>query len=225
LAGTLDTLTNTLTANISHFTTFALVSPTAADISLTTLDVLPAQATIGDKISITLTLENRGGKEGSYALKLSINGALESEKNVMVSANSIQKFTFEITKQQPDNYFVAIGNLTGTFKISQPSPSVTPERPEPIVTTSATPSSTPIASPSIAPTTIRPSQQPGITATPEERVSTPLPPQSTGPASTISEPTSEQASGNLNWLLISLVSAGVLIIGLIQLFIFKRRSK
>jgi subtilisin family serine protease len=134
LPGILDTSANTLTVNISHFSIYAVIGPKAANISLSALDIQPSQAFNGDKITITVTLNNTGGKEGTYPVQIYINGVGEPEKVAAVNPQASQKVTFEIVKQIASDYVVTIGKLSGNFKISEPVPSPTPGKPEPEIT-------------------------------------------------------------------------------------------
>jgi subtilisin family serine protease len=154
LPGILDTSANTLTVNISHFSTYTVIGPKAANISLSALDIQPSQAFTGEKITITVTLNNTGGKEGTYPVQIYINGVGEPEKVAAVSPQASQKVTFEIVKQIANDYVVTIDKLSGSFKISEQVPSPTPGKPEPEIT--PTPgqnalSQTPTLSPSSKP--------------------------------------------------------------------------
>jgi subtilisin family serine protease len=134
LPGILDTSANTLTVNISHFSIYAVIGLKAANISLSALDIQPAQAFSGDKITIVVTLNNTGGKEGTYPVQIYINGVGEPEKVAVVSPKVSQKVTFEIVKQIANDYVVTIDKLSGSFKITEQVPSPTPGKPEPEIT-------------------------------------------------------------------------------------------
>jgi subtilisin family serine protease len=157
LPGILDTAANTITTNISHFTLYAVIGPKAASISLSALDIQPARAITGDKITVTVVLNNTGGKEGTYPVQIYINGVGEPEKIATVNPQASQKVTFEIVKQIANDYVVTIDKLSGNFKISEPAPALIPEKPEPEITPTPGQNALPQAS------TLSPSSKPDQT--------------------------------------------------------------
>jgi hypothetical protein len=78
---------------------FSLISPSVADISLAALDISPSQALVGDKVTITLTFDNAGGKGGTYPVQLYIDGIDELVKDITVSPRVNQEAIFEVTRQ------------------------------------------------------------------------------------------------------------------------------
>jgi subtilisin family serine protease len=122
LVGVLDTAANTIIVNISHFSTYAMIGSTASEIVLSGLDILPNHASIGEKVTISLTLKNLGGKEGTYPVQIYINGVEELKEVVTVKPGASFTINHDVTRQISADYVVTIGDLTGRFKVVEPQP-------------------------------------------------------------------------------------------------------
>lgn len=146
LHGVVNSTTHTITALVSHFTTFAIIGTLKpAAFTLSSLVISPAQVAPGDKVNINLSVANTGGIAGSYTVVLNINGVKEAEKSVTVPAGSSQTVSFSVTKANAGSYSVTVGGLSGSFTVAA-APVVAPP-------TTAPPATTP---PVIAPTTTAP---------------------------------------------------------------------
>ena len=131
---TVDTATHTITALVSHFTTFAviarrpvpppLVAPAAFSVS--NLAVKPAEVQPKEAVTITVSLTNTGGTEGSYTVALLINGVKEAEKSVTVVAGESQIVSFSVTKEETGSYTVVVDGLTASFTVVAPVPPAPP---------------------------------------------------------------------------------------------------
>jgi hypothetical protein len=138
LHGTVDTTTHTITALVSHFTTFATIGTIKpAAFNLSSLVVSPGQVAPGEMVDISLSLSNTGGLEGSYTVILNINGAKETEKSVTLTAGGSQTVSFSVTKTQAGTYNVTVGGLSGSFAVVAP-PTTTPATTAPAITPPAT---------------------------------------------------------------------------------------
>jgi hypothetical protein len=130
LSSTVDATANVVTASVPHFTTFALIGNTKpAAFTLTLESISPAEVTPGEKVTITASVTNKGGRDGSYTVALEINGVKEAEKVVAVKAGAHELVTFTISKDKPGKYTVSVGGLGGSFTVVAPSPPVTPPPP------------------------------------------------------------------------------------------------
>jgi hypothetical protein len=113
-----NTETNTITTSVEHFTTFALIgSIQPARWSLSMLDVSPAKVNPGERVTVTISVANSGGLEGSYAVALRINGMKEEEKVVTVGPGESQTVSFSVLKEEPGSYSVMIGELLDSFTV------------------------------------------------------------------------------------------------------------
>ena len=145
LTGVVDTVNNTVTAEVSHFTTFALMSPAVevevkaapppppppapAAFSVTNLSVEPAQVQSNETVTITVSVANTGGTEGSYSVVLKMDGVKEAEKSVTVAAGSSEIVTFSVTREGAGSYSVAVDGLSGSLTVVAPAPTAPPTEP------------------------------------------------------------------------------------------------
>jgi len=128
LTSQVDTENNIVTAQVSHFTTFAImggavIPPTPAKFSVTSLDLNSAQVEPGQEVLVTVNVTNIGGCEGSYALNLTINGAVEQTKTVTLAPLASDTVTFTVTKEEPGSYTISVDGLTKEFSVAALAPS------------------------------------------------------------------------------------------------------
>jgi hypothetical protein len=120
-----DTVNHTITAQVSHFTTFAIIggiSPLAsAAFSVSNLSVQPAQVQPGEAVTIAVSVANHDGVEGSYNLALSVNGVEQDTKDVTIAAGGSEAVTFSVAKEEVGSYTVAIDGLSGSFDVVAPA--------------------------------------------------------------------------------------------------------
>jgi len=151
LHGTVNTTTHTITAQVSHFTTFAIIGTIKpAAFALSSLVISPAQVASGETVNINLSVANTGGLQGSYTVVLNINGVKETEKSVTVAAGGTQAVSFSVTKTEAGSYSVTVGGLSGSFTVLAPPPTTTPPATTPpVITPTTTPPAT--TAPAITP--------------------------------------------------------------------------
>ncbi len=128
-ASTVDTEANTLSCELSHFSAFAVIGsvappPVPAAFSVSNLSIQPAEVEPNEAVTISVSVANIGGTEGSYTVVLMVNGATEAEESVTIAAGDSQSVSFSVTQEDADSYSVAIDELSGSFVIVAP---VTPE--------------------------------------------------------------------------------------------------
>ena len=142
---TVDPVTNTITAEVSHFTVFAIIArptltatvvtspPEPAAFSVSTLTVQPAEVQPNEVVTITASVANTGGTEGSYTVVLEINGLREAEQSVMVTAGRSEIITFSVTRKEAGTYNIVVEGLKASFTIvaspSQPPTAAPPAPP------------------------------------------------------------------------------------------------
>ncbi len=141
-----DTENNIITASVEHFTSFAIIGavpppppppPAPAAFSLSNLTIQPAEVQPKEAVTITVSVANTGGTEGSYGVVLKIMGVKEAEKSVTIAAGRSQSVSFSVTKEDAGSYSVVMDGLSGSFTVVAPAivpaPAPAPE-PEPEVT-------------------------------------------------------------------------------------------
>ena len=134
---TVDLVTHTVTASVSHFTCFAIIAHAApAAFSASNLSIQPSEVQPKEAVTITLSVANTGGTEGSYAVVLKINDVAEATKEVTVDAGASKEVTFTTSKDVAGSYSVAVNGLSGSFTVKEkpvPAPPPPPPAPPPEV--------------------------------------------------------------------------------------------
>ena len=132
LPSIVDTVNHTITASVSHFTTFAIIAraappPEPATFSLSNLSIQPAEVQSEEAVTITVLVVNTGGMEGSHTVELEIEGVEEAEKNITVAAGDSRSVSFSVSREDAGSYSVVVGELSGSFTIAAlPAPPVAP---------------------------------------------------------------------------------------------------
>jgi len=134
LEGTVDSKKHIITAHVSHFTDLAIIGEVKqlpADFSISKLLIQPEQVTTGEVVTISASVANIGGTEGSYRLVLKIDGVIEETQDIVLGAESDESISisFTLTEKDAGIYMVALNGLTGTFNVIAPEQSVRPSVP------------------------------------------------------------------------------------------------
>jgi hypothetical protein len=126
---------NTITANIYHFTTFAILyyevaaapsapapTPTTAGpaaFTISSLSISPVEVNVGEIVTISLTVTNGGGESGTYQVTLKINGEIEDTKEVSIAAGGSQEVKLTTSKNVAGTYTVDCNGLVGSFVVKE----------------------------------------------------------------------------------------------------------
>jgi len=124
LPSQVNTENNTITAPVTHFTTFAIMgiaTPPRAEFTITSLDLSSTRVKPGEELTASVTAANTGDAEGNYSVNLTINGKVEQTKTVTLAPSAAERVTFTISKDTPGIYTVSIGGLGGEFTVTPPS--------------------------------------------------------------------------------------------------------
>jgi hypothetical protein len=118
----LDKTKHTITAQITHFTAFAVLSiKTAATppggFSIIALSVSPMEIVPGQQVTVLATVYNPGDGDATFKMDLLINDAVESTMNANVAAGATRNISFTTTRSVAGVYNVRIGSLTSSFEI------------------------------------------------------------------------------------------------------------
>jgi len=120
---TVNAEANTASCELSHFTPFALIAPSGpAAFSISNLSIKPAEVQPRQTITITVSVSNTGGRQGSYTVVLKINGVKEADKSVTVAAGKSQDVSFSVTKEEAGTYSAEVDGLSGSFTVVAPGP-------------------------------------------------------------------------------------------------------
>jgi len=122
---TVNAAANTATTGVGHFTPFALIVPlppaAPAAFSVSNLSIQPAEVQPNEVVTVTSSVANSGGSEGSYSVVLKINGATEAERSITLAAGESQDVSFSVTKAEAASYNVTIEGLSGSFTVVTPA--------------------------------------------------------------------------------------------------------
>lgn len=125
LTSTVDAQANTVTAQVAHFSTFAVLSttgqakpPKPASFTVSDLRVAPASVAPGEKVTITATVNNTGESQGNYHVVLKLNGAEEASMEVTLNPGKSTTVTFNVSEVTPGSHTVTIGNQTAGFAVT-----------------------------------------------------------------------------------------------------------
>ena len=116
-----DTQSNTVTAPVSHFSTFAVMgtaTPPPAEFTITSLNLNSARVNPREPVTASAEITNTGGTEGNYTLNLTINGEVEQAETVTLAPQETETVAFTITKEEPGSYSVSVGGLTDEFTVT-----------------------------------------------------------------------------------------------------------
>jgi hypothetical protein len=106
-------------------------APAPAEFSVSDLTIEPGEAEPGETVTISVSVENTGGTEGTYTLMLTIDGAVEAEKTATVAAGASESVTFSVSKQGATSYIVVVEGLSDIFTVVAPEAPAPPPAEEP----------------------------------------------------------------------------------------------
>jgi hypothetical protein len=95
----------------------ACAKPAAFEV--TSLNISPSEATVGETVSIAAEVSNIGGSAGTYTAVLTVDGATVETEDVALAGGESQTVTFSLVKDTPGTYQVGIGELTSTLTVKQ----------------------------------------------------------------------------------------------------------
>lgn len=115
---TVDTVRQTITAEVTHFTTFTVLAARPAVFTAGALSISPSPATPGQPVTIKASVANTGNTTGSHTSVLRINGLLEAVMTIDLAAGSNRTITFTVTREIPGDYQVELDGLAGMFTVA-----------------------------------------------------------------------------------------------------------
>ena len=133
---TIDPATNSITAEISHFTYYGVMAHTApAAFTISGLAISPTEFEVAEQSTISAVVANTGDLSGNTKVTLKINGVAVSSKIIRLAGHESTKVSFITVQGSPGSYKVDINGLSGTFTVKEAVV-------KPVVITSTVPSIT-----------------------------------------------------------------------------------
>ena|GEM_PF-3636795 len=158
LPGEVDPVRKVVIVKVDHFTIFSIVGKVKlpASFSVSSLLVTPREAKVGEPVVISAEVTNKGESEGKYSASLTVDGVKVETRELTVPALTSQKVTFNITRYNPGNYGVSLGEQSVRFLVLPGSPAPAPESgapeappsiPEPVISPEQPKAGEPVDSP------------------------------------------------------------------------------
>ncbi len=127
LTSSVDAEEDTVSAEISHFTAFAILAHTRpAQFVASNLVITPAEVTAGEVVTISVLITNSGDLLGKDEIALSVNGVEVAVKKVTLAGGASKTLTFEVLADTAGTCSVAIAGVSGSFVVkpgeAQPPP-------------------------------------------------------------------------------------------------------
>ncbi len=202
LVSTVDPVTHTVSAPISHFTAFTVIAYTSPAVFTTgDLTVSPTEVNIGESVSISVTVTNTGDLIGRYEVTLEIDNVVIETKQVSLTGKSSQEVTFTTTQDAAGSYTVNVNGLSRTFTV-KPAP----------------------APPAPAPAPPAPAPAPAPAPPPPAPAPAPAPPAPTPPPAPVPAPTPVPAPEVNWWLIGGIAAAAAIVVGILVWFYGFRRK-
>lgn len=116
LTSEVDTEANRVTAEVNHFTLFAIMARPAS-FTLSEFSVMPHIVQVGEPVTAGITVTNVGGCEDRYTLVLKVNGVIEDSREVTLAIGESQEVSFESIRESAGDYSVDINEHTASFVV------------------------------------------------------------------------------------------------------------
>lgn len=147
LAGcVVDYENNTITAPLSHFSSYAILSyppqPDPASFTVSGLAISPSEASPGQEVTISATVTNIGGVAGKYIINLKVDGNSAESREVYLEPANSGDIQFSMAADQIGNYTMDVNGNTLQLIVTGPSPEVTATPAEPQAISSSIPEET-----------------------------------------------------------------------------------
>jgi PGF-pre-PGF domain-containing protein len=101
------------------------MTPAPAAFTVSALTISPSQVSVGEEVSISVTVTNTGDLEGAYEITLKIDGVVENAENVTLAGGEDRQVMFTISEDIEGTYNVEVGGQTGAFTVVKPTPAPT----------------------------------------------------------------------------------------------------
>jgi len=116
LTSEVDSEANRVTADVNHFTLFAIMARPAS-FTLSEFSVMPHIVQVGEPVTAGITVNNMGGCEGRYTLVLKVNDVIEDSREVTLAIGESQEVSFEVTREGAGDYSMDVNGHTASFVV------------------------------------------------------------------------------------------------------------
>ena len=109
-----DAEADRVTANISHFTSFAIMARPPR-FTFSDFSVSPHLVKVWEPVTVKIKVTNVGGCEGNYTVALKVNEVIEASEKVQLDAGESKEVSFEVVRESAGTYTVEVSGHTATF--------------------------------------------------------------------------------------------------------------
>ena len=85
-------------------------------------NMAPATASTGEKVTVQAEVKNVNSQTDTFNVPLMVDGVADDRRNVTLAPGQIQTLTFELTRNRPGVYKIAVGGHESTLTVEKPSP-------------------------------------------------------------------------------------------------------
>ena len=122
--------------NLSHYVVIAQARP--ADLSISSVTTSPERATVGEPVTISVTLSNGGDIEGTYDVTPIVspgNGLKPSIQAVQVPGGMSREVAFTVIEDSAGLFTVTVDGVKKVFVVEAKSPPTNAPKPTPRLST------------------------------------------------------------------------------------------
>ncbi|MCX5997763.1 MAG: putative Ig domain-containing protein [Chloroflexi bacterium] len=133
LASTVNTQAKTVSAQLSHFSIYALLgkvttapatpiappAPAISAFSTSDLTVSPETAAPGQQVSVSVRIVNGGTGEATKTVILKIDDQAQEQKDIKLAAGKSQVVSFNLSKSEPGKYTVSVDGQSTSFTVKE----------------------------------------------------------------------------------------------------------
>jgi subtilase family serine protease len=160
MESTVDMKNDTIKAKVAHFTVFTiLVHTRPASFDVADLSIIPKEADLGERISVSALVTNTGDLTGRYEVSLELDDVVVQAKDITLDGGDSETITFSITPDTAGEHTIYINGLLGTCEVKAPPPA-----PAPVPAVAPAPPSFAVSDLSVAPSEVKLTEQVTISA-------------------------------------------------------------
>lgn len=94
-------------------------TPTPASFQISNLIITPSEITTGDEITVTVTVANSGGQQGTYQLTLKIDSVTVESKSVSVSGSDSKDLSFTAVINEAGDHQIDVNTLSKDVTVAR----------------------------------------------------------------------------------------------------------
>jgi uncharacterized membrane protein len=116
----IDTEENSITAPVSHFSSFAILArKVEASYEITGFEITPPVIYPDETVTVTATITNTSGVTGSYEVTLIVNEIVTAAETVDLDAYTSQEVAFTLQPDKPGDYAISVNGMTATMTVKE----------------------------------------------------------------------------------------------------------